>query len=194
MSSLLVDVDKDRRLTIFDIGPALPETVEFFSQFKCRLYFADLFTEGVLGEQDMDTSATELQEELQNRFATVLDYPQQTRFDICLFWDVLYYLDAPGLSAFSKALSPFLSPTTGVHGFGTLKPSTKLPSQRYAIQRADCLRVTPREGVQAPCYGHSQGDLNKFMSGIEVGKATLLSGGLVEMLFRVSTSPAASNG
>ena len=34
----------DERLTILDLGPAAPETVDFFGQFRCRLFFADLFS------------------------------------------------------------------------------------------------------------------------------------------------------
>ena len=46
-SSLFRSLDMGRRLTILDVGAALPETVEFFSRFKCRIHFIDLFSEPV---------------------------------------------------------------------------------------------------------------------------------------------------
>ncbi|RLA49083.1 MAG: hypothetical protein DRR42_16010 [Gammaproteobacteria bacterium] len=188
LSSLLADVDEERRLTVFDAGPALPETVEFFSQFKCRLYFADLYDEDVLSQQDGDASDSDMN--LSDRFTTLFDYPAHTKFDVCLFWDVLSYMNEPALRAFSQALNPFLSSNTDIHGFSTLKASTKLPNQLFAIEQLDRLRVRPREGRQAPCYPHPQVELNKLLYGIGVRKATLLSNGLLEMLLKVTDSPA----
>ena len=42
--SLFQWLDVNRRLTVLDIGTALPETVNFFSQYICRLHFIDLYT------------------------------------------------------------------------------------------------------------------------------------------------------
>ena len=43
---LLFDgLDSGKGLTVFDVGPAVPETVDFFAQFKCRLFFADLLSD-----------------------------------------------------------------------------------------------------------------------------------------------------
>ena len=189
LSGLLADFDEDYRLTVFDVGPALPETVEFFSQFRCRLYFADLysdiFDDDILGQENDETSI----DELRNYFVGQFDYPAETRFDICLFWDVLNYLDDQTLQAFSQALNPFLSKNTGIHGFSTLKASIKLPNQQFSIKQPDCLRLRPREGRQAPCYPHPQAELNKCLYGMGVSKATLLSNGLLEMLLKVTSPP-----
>ncbi len=182
LSSLLENIDEDRRLTVLDIGPALPETVEFFSRFKCRLYFADLFSDQVLDYQNKEIS----DEELRNSFSGVLDYPAQTRFDICLFWDALNYLDQQALRIFSEVLKPFLSSATGIHGFSLLKASTKLPNQQFSIKQLDCFKVRPREGIQSRCYPHPQIELNKLLNGISVSKSTLLPNGLLEMLFKVT--------
>ncbi len=182
LSSLLENIDENHRLTVLDIGPALPETVEFFSQFKCRLYFADLFSDEILSHQNEEMS----DDELRNSFSRLLDYPEQTKFDICLFWDALNYLDQPALRIFSEVLSPFLSSTTGIHGFSPLKASTKLPNQQFSIKQLDCLRVSPREGIQLSYYPHPQIELNKTLHGIAVSKSTLLPNGLLEMLFKVT--------
>jgi hypothetical protein len=189
LSGLLADFDEDYRLTVFDVGPALPETVDFFSQFRCRLYFADLYSDifdaDVLGQEKDETSA----DDLSKYFASQFDYPAETRFDICLFWDVLNYLDSPALLGFSRALNPFLSKNTGIHCFSTLKASIKLPNQQFSIKQPDCLNLRPREGMQAPCYPHPQIELNKCLYGMDVSKATLLSNGLLEMLMKVTSPP-----
>jgi hypothetical protein len=40
--TLFKRIDPERRLSVLEIGRALPETIEFFSQYKCRLQFAGL--------------------------------------------------------------------------------------------------------------------------------------------------------
>lgn len=182
LSSLFTEADEDRYLTVFDAGSARPETVEFFAQYRCRLYVADLYTEDVVVHQHDEAIAADLY----GRFSQLFSYPACTQFDICLLWDLPNYLDKPALQAFSKALYPFLSPSTRIHGFGTLKSSTKLPHQQFAIQQADCLSVHPREGSQLPCYPHPQAELKRLLYGIDVSKATLLSNGLLEMLLEVT--------
>ena len=189
LSGLLADFDEDDKLTIFDVGPALPETVDFFSQFRCRLHFADLYGD-IFSDDFLEQESAELSEdELRNYFTRQFDFPAETKFDICLFWDVLNYLDDQALLGFSQALSPFLSNNTGIHGFGTLKASTNLPNQQFAIQQPNCLKLRSRAGIQALRYPHPQMELNKYLYGMNVGKATLLSNGLLEMLFNVTDSP-----
>ena len=189
LSGLLADFDEDDRLTVFDVGPALPETVDFFSQFRCRLHFADLygdiFSDDVLEQESAELSV----DELRNYFTSQFDFPVETKFDICLFWDVLNYLDDQAILGFSQALNPFLSNNTRIHGFGTLKASTNLPNQQFSIKQLNCLKLRPREGMQAPRYPHPQMELNNCLYGINVGKATLLSNGLLEMLFNVTDEP-----
>ena len=52
--TLLKKVRADTRLSVLEIGPALPETIEFFSQFKCRLHFAAMYTDPILQLQFAD--------------------------------------------------------------------------------------------------------------------------------------------
>jgi hypothetical protein len=182
LSSLLAEIDIGRRLTVLDIGPASPETVEFFSQFKCRIYFADLFAEDVLGEQNEETTVTEMQD----RFSSLLDYPAECGFDICLLWDVLNYLDEPAVQGFTKALLPFLSATSKIHGFTTLKASINLPNQRYSIQQTGCLKVRAGKTQPDRYYPHSQLALNKMLYGMDVHKARLFTNGLLEILLEVN--------
>jgi len=48
----------NHRLTVLEIGPAMTETVDFFSQFKCRLHFVDLFHEPFVREKQSDFAGT----------------------------------------------------------------------------------------------------------------------------------------
>src|SRR5210317_2332042 len=97
-------MDVNHRLTVLEIGPALTETVDFFSQFKCRLHFVDLFHEPFVREQQTRMSEKELRHAFEEQFR----FPADTRIDILLLWDFLCYLEDPGLRAFNSALRPWL--------------------------------------------------------------------------------------
>ena len=60
LPSLFRSLETGRRLTILDVGGALPETVDFFSRFKCRIHFIDLFYEQVVWELQQISNPKEL--------------------------------------------------------------------------------------------------------------------------------------
>ena len=177
-------LEANRRLTIFDVGPATPETVDFFSRFKCRLYFADLYAEGIVRDPDKDLD----EKALQRRFQALLAYPAHTQFDICLFWDFLNYLDRPALHAFSSALQPYVHKDTRGHGFGVFDAKTPLANQQYGIEQIDTLIVTKRGDQRLACHAHSQADLKKLLDCFKISRATLLSDGRLEILLHGASS------
>ena len=140
--SLFQTVDVDRRLTVLEIGSALPETVDFFAQFKCRLLFVDLFSEPFVHDQ-ADLSETELRHCFEERFR----FPADTRLDLCLFWDFLSYLDDPALRAFNSALRPWLHRGSRAHGFGAHPLGIRLANVRYGVRDYDfVIDLTQRIG------------------------------------------------
>lgn len=176
-------LDCDRRLTVFDVGPAMPETLDFFAQFKCRLYFADLFAEW--GESDqistMDADA------LQRRFQALLAYPAKTQFDICLFWDFFNYLDPLALRAFDGALRPFVGPAVRGHGFNVLDNRKTLTNQRYSVRQLDKLAVTQSGDQPVACHPHSTEELKKSLACFNVGRGRLLSDGRLELYLQAAS-------
>ncbi|MFT6052044.1 MAG: hypothetical protein ACI9B9_001690, partial [Halioglobus sp.] len=52
LSSLFENVSPGRRLAVLHVGPALQETIEFFSSFRCRVHFVDLFSELPIASED----------------------------------------------------------------------------------------------------------------------------------------------
>jgi hypothetical protein len=98
--SLCSKLPRDRRLEVLDIGPAFPETVEFFSSFRCRLHFADLYSEPLVlqGSSHLDAEA------LQGAFRDCLALTAETRFDLVLLWDFPNYIDDKALRAFDAVL------------------------------------------------------------------------------------------
>ena len=75
--SLVKRIDPHRRLSVLEIGPALPETISFFSQFKCRMQFAAMYTDPVLQMQLEDISQADLVSHMRDSFS----FKKGTRFD-----------------------------------------------------------------------------------------------------------------
>ncbi|MGB1141920.1 MAG: hypothetical protein ACPG1A_13545, partial [Halioglobus sp.] len=79
---LFEGADEEARLTVLNIGPALPETVAFFSGFRCRLYFADLFSELPLEIPEELIACPE--DFLAETFRESLDLPPGAEVDVVL--------------------------------------------------------------------------------------------------------------
>jgi len=180
--SLLKKIDPDRRLSVLEIGPALPETVEYFSQFKCRLHFAAMYTDPVLQMQSGDFTEAELAD----HFIQSFGFPKRTRFDLCLFWDFLNYLDDKTLRAFNTAIKPYLQKTTRAHAFTVRTLDTSFSNQQYGIKQAHMFSVRPRTTTQARAFPHTQAILVNLLSGFDIDQGMLLPDGRLEVLMSAS--------
>jgi hypothetical protein len=178
LSSLFAQFDQDQRLTVLHIGPALPETVEFFSRFRCKLFFVDLFSELPIAP-DEDASSS-----LQQQFDELLDIPADALFDICLFWDFFNFLDKHAIAAFLATLRPHLHNGSLGHGFAVHNLHSPQTNQLYAIQEVDTLRVKARPS-RLPGYApHTQSKLRSLLSCFHFDRSVLLSDSRLELLLK----------
>jgi hypothetical protein len=182
--TLVKRIDPERRLSVLEIGPALPETIEFFSQFKCRLHFAAMYSDPVLKLQKGEYSESELAEEFERSF----EFPKSTRFDLCLFWDFLSYLDDKALRAFNTAIRPYLHKTTRAHAFTVRTLNTSFPNQQYGIEQAHMFKIRPRLSQQKPTFPHTQATLVNLLSSFDIDQGMLLPDGRLEVLLTASNS------
>ncbi|NIN55316.1 MAG: hypothetical protein GTN84_08235 [Hydrogenophaga sp.] len=166
------------RLRVLEVGLALPETVAFFSQWPCRLRFADLYSEALVRDQQNDLS----QKKMQREFTELLGFPVGSMLDLVLFWDFLNYLNRPALRAFSAALQPYVHPGTRAHGFSVLNVQTPLRNQKYSIEQPDTVLVRPAGRKQLHYYPHSHEELNESMSCFDIERGWLLPDGRLEIL------------
>lgn len=173
-------VDVNRRLTVLEIGPALPETVDFFSAFKCRLHFVDLYGEPFIRDQQASLSERELRHAFEQQFR----FGEGTHFDLCLFWDFLSYLDDAALRAFNSALRPWIHPGTRAHGFGVHHLAIHLENVQYGVVSRDTLNVRARRIPQLTCYPHSQIEMHEMFDCFDFERGLLLPDGKLEMLLK----------
>lgn len=165
---------------MLEIGPALTETVDFFSRYTCRLHFVDLFHEAFVREQQASLSEKELRHAFEEQFR----FPAGTKIDICLFWDFLCYLDDPALRAFNSALRPLLHEGTKAHGFGVHHLAIRLENIQYGVIDEQTLSIRSRQSAQLPCYPHSQIEMHEMFNCFDFERGLLLPEGKLEMLLR----------
>jgi len=180
--TLVKKIGADTRLSVLEVGRALPETIEFFSQFKCRLHFAAMYSDPILQMQFSDLSEAELAEHITRSF----NFPKDTRLDLCLFWDFLNYLDDKALRAFNIAIRPFLHHGTRGHAFTVRTLNTTFANQQYGIEQAHMFSVRPRADRQARTFPHTQAILVNLLSNFDIDQGMLLPDGRLEVLMSTS--------
>jgi hypothetical protein len=180
--TLVKRIDPDRRLSVLEIGPALPETVAFFSQFKCRMHFAAMYTDPVHQMQLEDTTEAELAAHFKRSFG----FKKGTKFDLCLFWDYLNYLDDSALRAFNTAILPYLHQSTRAHAFTVRTLDTSFTDQQYGIEQAHMFRIRPCGNTRPRQFPHTQAILVNLLSGFDIDQGMLLPDGRLEVLMTAS--------
>ena len=178
-SSLVSPPADGHRLTVLEVGTALPETVDYFSRYKCRMHFLDLFSEPML--HTLHELTPKQKEEW---FREVLVFPAGTRLDILLFWDFLCYLDDKALRAFNMALRPFLHAESRAHAFGVHHMAIKLGNRRYGIVDDSTFTVRPSQALQPETRPHTQVEMHDMMSCFDFKQGLLLPDGKLEILLK----------
>ncbi len=173
---------KDGHFTVLDIGPATPETLRFFSPWRCRLHFAAMFSEPLvrqgIGDMDHDQAV--------RAFTEALAINDGTRFDLCMFWDFPNYLDDKALKAFAAALRPYLHERTVGHGFAVRASGTRLSNRWYGIDQPHLFTVRPARDPQPQMHPHAQAILINLLTCFGIDRGMLLPDGRLEVAMRAS--------
>jgi hypothetical protein len=175
---LFEHIDEEQTVTVFHVGPALPETVDFFSNYRCKLHFIDLFCElpFVAGEDELPT--------LVQQFENLLQFPAHTRFDVCLFWDLFNFLDAAAINAFLAVLYPHLKESSMAHAFSVHNLRTPQGSHLYGINQRDTLSFRNRRAALTGYAPHSQGELKELLHCFRLERSVLLPDSRLELLLQ----------
>jgi hypothetical protein len=171
------------------VGYALPETVEFFSRYRCRLYFVDLFenlpfTAGPAAAEPPPAAAPAAGAPLRQTFAELLGIPAGTQLDVCLFWDIFNFLEPDAIAALLAVLRPHLHGDSLGHGFAVHSLKTPQSGTVYGIRDRDRISLRSRPSSlpgYSPC---SQGQLDKALDCWRVSRSVLLAHSRLELLLR----------
>lgn len=180
--TLCSKLPRDRRLNVLDVGPAFPETIRFFSQFRCHLHFADLFSDPLVLRGSSHLSGPELQKALLETMAI----QPGTRFDLVLLWDFPHYVDDAALRAFDVILKGCLHPRAIGHGFACRTPDTRIRNQWYGIEEPHLFSIREPREPQLRFFPHSQAILINLLTCFDIDRGMLLPDGRLEVALRAN--------
>ena len=182
--ALCSKLPRDRCLNVLDVGPAFPETIRFFSQFRCHLHFADLFSDPLVLRGSSHLSGPDLQQALRDSLAI----RPGTRFDLVLLWDFPNYVDDAALRAFDAVLRTCLHPRASGHGFACRTPDTRIRNQWYGIEEPHLFSIREPREPQLRFYPHSQAILINLLTCFDIDRGMLLPDGRLEVALRANLS------
>jgi hypothetical protein len=214
LASLIADFGGRPRLQVLDLGPAVGGNVEFLSRFGCKLYIQDLYpalaplqaaapdrsTPGAATVATIDRAAVrearetwEAQEPSQEepglagRFDELLRFPDDTRFDAVLIWDLVNYLERREVAALARRLARFCRP--GALLFALISILKQIPADpvRFRILDQEHLAYECRTAAVRPCPRYSPAELNELLRGFRLDRSFLMRHGVQEYLFARET-------
>ncbi|MGS2723380.1 hypothetical protein ACVBEJ_06510 [Porticoccus sp. GXU_MW_L64] len=181
-ATLTERLEPEQPLSVLDVGPGVAATLDFFSAYRCRLQFADLFDLLPLPVVDEGLTEDQKQQQLQQYFTRALALPEGRCFDLLLFWDLFNYLDNSALAALSQALQPHVHSGTRGHGF-VQRDRQKTPSDyRYGVASESSFTLQPgsRQGLQRHC--HAQAVVERQLQAFTIQRGVLMLDGRLEFV------------
>ena len=176
LPSLFQQFDPEQALTVFHVGSALPETVDFFSNYRCKLHFIDVFAAlPIITAEDAIPTPVE-------QFQELLQFPQDTVFDILLFWDVFNFLDSDAIKILLTLLHPHMKQSSLAHAFSVHNRKAPQKDHCYGIQQMDTLSVRDRRTTPPGYAPHSQRELTGLLDCFRLDRSVLLPDSRLEML------------
>lgn len=181
LPSLFEQVDDEWPLMVLNVGPALPETVSFFSGYRCKLHFADLYSELPLRAAEADENDGE-GAGLDHRMEEALELPGGALFDMVFFWDVLNFMSRESIAVLMDKLRPHLHPDSRAHCFAVHNSKTPVAEHYHGIVDEGHLSVRKRARAPADYQPHPQGELVSMLRFFQLDRSVLMPDRRVELL------------
>jgi 2-polyprenyl-3-methyl-5-hydroxy-6-metoxy-1,4-benzoquinol methylase len=179
LAALCQRLRHDRKYHILDLGPALGANVEFFSQFRCKLYIED-FYQSVAEELAAAEAETPSPEQL---YQKLLPYAEDIRFDVILCWDLFNYLPRQELQALLKHLTRYCQ--RGTLLFSLVATHHQIPARPilFKILNKENLIYKTYSSDLRPSIEYKPRDLKLLMQGFQIANTFQLRSGMQEFLF-----------
>jgi hypothetical protein len=178
IAELVRGVEEDQRISVLHIGAVRSGTLDFLSQYRCRVQVFDMFSELPIPPIE------ETEAGLENYFLDLMQLPQEAKFDICLFWDLFDYLNSEALPAFLSALKPHLNRNCRGHGFTVHNPRTPASLHLYGIHNIDSVSIGTRQQPLPNYAPHTQNALKQMLHCFHMERSVLLSDRRLELLLK----------
>jgi len=179
LNALLDMVRGDRSYSILDLGPALEENVQFWSQFSCRLSIQDFYR----SYQERKATLGREEESEEAAFSILLPFSDDTVFDIILAWDLFNYFELRELAVLVKRLSRWCRRGTKIFALISSLPDIPASPTKFRILDHKQLihEIPTRAKRLCPC--HQPRDIARLMSRFTISSSFLLRHGIQEYVF-----------
>jgi hypothetical protein len=179
LNALLDTVQEDRTFSILDLGTALEDNVQFWSQFSCRLQIQDFYR----SYQEWKAGAKPEEEFNEVAVSVMLPFSDDTVFDIILVWDLFNYFDLRELEVFIHRLSRWCRPGTRLFAMISILPDISLSPTLFRILNREQMihEITTPETRLSP--RHQPRDIVRLMERFTVSCSFLLRHGIQEYVF-----------
>lgn len=205
LPGLLEELGEDRKYGVLDLGPAHGATVDYFSQYSCKLTIADLYhslmayraepgVERPPGRAEEPEDEAEAAAERVRVFEQLLPYDGDTRFDLILAWDLLNYLEPEEIGAIGQRLASFSYGKTKL--FAMIAMHKEIPARpcAFKIRDAETLEYEALAQRTRPAPRHTEPALQRLMTGFDVASTCVLRNGLQEYVFAFASGSARRQG
>jgi hypothetical protein len=120
---------------------------------------------------------------LVGRFGQLLAFPEETRFDAVLIWDLINYLERREVAALARQLARFCAP--GAQLFALISILKQIPAEpmRFRILDHEHLAYETRTASVRPCPRYAPAELNELLRGFRLDRSFLMRHGTQEYLF-----------
>ncbi|HLX08226.1 MAG TPA: class I SAM-dependent methyltransferase [Thermoanaerobaculia bacterium] len=120
---------------------------------------------------------------LAGHFAELLTFPEETRFDAVLTWDLINYLERREVAALARQLARFCRP--GAQLFALISILKQIPAEpmRFRILDQEHLAYESRTSSQRPCPRYAPAELAELLRGFRLDRSFLMRHGIQEYLF-----------
>ncbi len=146
MDWLFEPFSKGKKANVLHLGNPLPETVNTFTNYRCKIHVADIFSK--ISSLPSSSDKVNLSSVF---FEDALEVTSSSHFNLCLFWDFLNFLDESLIQSFATFLEPYLEKDCRAHAFAVHNVKS-IPSQ-YVYGISDLKNITARsrqQHIEAP--------------------------------------------
>lgn len=167
---------------ILDLGPVWRSNIRFLSQYRCKVFIEDLYR----CMRDNPFSAPV--KDRNNPVEYLQPYPEKTRFDVILVWDLFDYLNPGQIQGLMEHLVPYCR--KGTRLFAVTSTATEIPARpsMFRIIDASALNYEASTTEKIPGPGFNQTSLNKLLKDFRLLRAFRMSSGVEETLFEYTGS------
>ncbi|MEZ5599402.1 MAG: hypothetical protein R3E84_24040 [Pseudomonadales bacterium] len=160
---------------MLDLAGGMPETIALLSDYRCRVYCADLLDNLCVPPPgtDMAVAAAVFEDRLSFIGDGVIDY--------CLLWDYPNYLSFDQLRLFSRILQGYLHLGSQIHMFTAMHANQDMAPWRYSVADPETLVRRPVRRAM-PGHPHSQAEIVDAMEYVRLDRGALRDGRVETLL------------